>query len=327
MSEQFDFGLFANGNFDLLATARQSTTIREHLIQRKQPVVCHATANRNTPGVSRAEVKIEVRLWDEFTLDTLNQSFGHVLDAVVSEQLVTPQAHEALAGIVISQDNDISHLIKWNDLMMRSTVEPAQTQLGLNPGLTVLHQSTLIDGPSTIDLPKIRKDTVSHIIYLDDTPIKNLLVAFGRTSRKWSGRKYLMEPKSELVFPFNQLLRICRAAGTRYGYIQTDEEMVVCCFSQDAADQAKVAIMPIPWTRYGRDTLTTDLGLWWLTMLAMSSPGGCGINKEKDTVKINQWVTDLDEERRWVHRHAYSKVEKPLSDDEVISVSALLFTP
>lgn len=66
-------------------------------------------------------------------------------------------------------------------------------------------------------------------------------------------------PKSNL-WPVRQLANICRESRTRYGYIQTEEEMVVCCFSEITEDW-KAAVMAIPWSRYGPDTLTTDLAL------------------------------------------------------------------
>lgn len=78
----------------------------------------------------------------------------------------------------------------------------------------------------------------------------------------------LNDPATELVWPLGQLANIRKVAQTRHGYIQTDQEMVVCCFSE-GPEGWKVAIMPVPWSRHGVDVLTTDLALWWLCMLAM----------------------------------------------------------
>lgn len=38
----------------------------------------------------------------------------------------------------------------------------------------------------------------------------------------------------ELLWPLRQLANLCDKTGTRYGYLQTEEEMMVCCFSKPA---------------------------------------------------------------------------------------------
>lgn len=73
--------------------------------------------------------------------------------------------------------------------------------------------------------------------------------------------------------------------------------------------------MPIPWSRHGENELTTDLALWWISMLAMSVPQHRAIVGEEQMVRINAWeyypLDDDDEERGWVRRHRYSKFEEP----------------
>ncbi len=156
------------------------------------------------------------------------------------------------------------------------------------------------------------KITVDHVIGLDDYPAKTLVVGIGKPGSKWSGRRLLDADTVELLWPVRQLANICRAAETRYGYIQTNEELVVCCFSERDQVMWNAAIMPIPWSRHGVEVLTSDLALWWLCMLAMSDPCHRAIVAEGDMVKINAWdIIYHDDERGWVQRHRYSNFEEP----------------
>lgn len=259
-----------------------------------------------------------VTVWAEFTLKNLNESYGHVLDFAVPEQmLLGPRPDQALAGVVINRAEDINHLISWNHRLMQPTLQFAKSHLRLHPGVILHHRYSTADKSALASLPGGPKRlAVDHVIALDDYPGPNLVVGIGRPSSKWSGRRLvsqLNDPAKELLWPLRQLANICKAAQTRYGYIQTDEEMVVCCFSE-GPEGWKVAIMPVPWSRHGVDVLTTDLALWWLCMLAMSAHHHRAIVGEREMVKINDWdVVYLDEQRGWVRRHPYSNVEMPTS--------------
>ncbi|RSL55547.1 hypothetical protein CEP54_009280 [Fusarium duplospermum] len=65
-------------------------------------------------------------------------------------------------------------------------------------------------------------------------------------------------------------------------------------------------------TRYGCHVLTTDLALWWICMLAMSTHQPRDIVGEAQMANINDWnMVNLGQGRGWVRRHLYSGVEKP----------------
>lgn len=118
--------------------------------------------------------------------------------------------------------------------------------------------------------------------------------------------------RSASLWPLRQLAELCKKSQTRYGYIQTDEEVVVCCFSKSIVDPGKlcVSVMPVPWARHGVHLLTVDLALWWLCMLAMSGEGR-EIVHEDELVKIDAWsVANGGEALSWVRRHRYSSREE-----------------
>lgn len=63
--------------------------------------------------------------------------------------------------------------------------------------------------------------------------------------------------------------------NTRYGWIMTDREVVVCMVSSKnpngpAPKNWKVELKSIPWEVDGPDVLTVNLSLWWLGMMGTS---------------------------------------------------------
>jgi len=291
-------------------------TLRHVLTQRKPLVPCRSTANKNTIGRLWPEFHDGVTIWNDFNLANLNESYGHVLDFQVSEQMLADlRPDQALAGVVINRDEDLYHLICSNNAVMQPTLQFAKSHLRFHPGITLRHSYSAPDRSVLASIPDgPQRLTVDHVISLDDFPAPNLVVGLGRSSLKWSGRRLanqLDNPQQKLLWPLRQLANLCRNAQTRYGYIQTDEELVACCFCEDGGDW-KASIMPIPWGRNGIDVLTTDLALWWLCMLGMSSRHNRALVKDEDVVRINRWdVVDLGGDRGWVRRHGYSGFEQP----------------
>lgn len=89
------------------------TTLRAVLTQSKPAIQCRAKASRNTtsknwPGVDASAIK----QWHAFNLNTLNESYGHMLDILVpATELRTPRPQDALNGVEIVQAADIRHLV------------------------------------------------------------------------------------------------------------------------------------------------------------------------------------------------------------------------
>lgn len=196
-----------------------------------------------------------------------NESYGHILGlAFPVEKLRTmPLPDQALANVNIGRAQDIHHLISWNAELMETTLEFTESHLKLHPALKLRQKYSTADESalaSIRDAPA--RLSLDHVIALDEYPGENLVIGLGRPSSKWSGRKLtnqLENPNKELLWPPRQLAKnICKEAKTRYGYIQTDEELVAYYFGK-VAKQWKVAIMPIPWSRNGVNVLTTDLAV------------------------------------------------------------------
>ncbi|KAI1381198.1 hypothetical protein F4677DRAFT_402390 [Hypoxylon crocopeplum] len=221
-----------------------------------------------------------------------------------------------LAAIEITKPDDIHHLIKWNDEVIGPTLDFARKHLHIHDGLLLRRIISAPDSPATARINSGGKPVeLDHLIALDGYPIANLVIGLGRPSSKLHRRKLADYPKhaNKNIWPLRQLANLCMMAKTRYGYITTEEELMVCCFSRDGPKLWKVAVRPIPWSRHGENQLTTDLALWWLCMLAISSRRNRAIVREEEMIGIDQWETRyIDDERGLVRRHVYSKFEEPI---------------
>lgn len=305
------------------------TTLRRVLTQSKAEVPCKTKASKNSTGDWPLLDPWTTTSWDDFNLNTLNESYGHILDREIpAEQLEAPRAEHVLQGIEIAKPDDILHLIGWKDQLLRPTLAFAKRHLGLHSGVHLQHSISAADRSSfaSISTSRLASLRADHRVALDDFPLPNLVVGLGRPSTKFQGRRLLERPEAAGkggFLPLRQLANLCALAKTRYGYILTDQDLVACCFykRRAGAGQAaelseakgwKVAMMPVPWTRYGETQLTTDIALWWLSMLALSAPENRALVAEADVVGIGEWERRyLDEERGWVRRHRYSNVEEP----------------
>lgn len=111
--------------------------------------------------------------------------------------------------------------------------------------------------------------------------------------------------------PFRQLANVCERAKTRYGYIQTDQELVICRFCLED-DEWRVEIMPDPMSRQGLLALTSDLALWWLCMLGLSKED-FKLTIPHETLTIDMWGQVDDGNGSWFWRHVYSQRENAQS--------------
>jgi hypothetical protein len=124
-------------------------------------------------------------------LNNLIESYGHVLDFALPEQmLLGPRPDQALAGVVINRAEDTNHLISWNHGLMQPTLQSAKSHLRLHPGVVLHHRYSTADKSALASLPGGPKRlTVDHVIALDDFPGPALVVGIGKPSSKWSGRR------------------------------------------------------------------------------------------------------------------------------------------
>ncbi|KAK0612342.1 hypothetical protein B0T17DRAFT_511544 [Bombardia bombarda] len=228
----------------------------------------------------------------------ITQSYGHILDLNIPEDLAVPNPDQMLdeEKLRITKPDDILNLISWNDKIIRPTLNFAKEHLNIRNGILLQYTAT---APNNSEKARIRgvqdRMKIDHIIEFDDYPVKNLVVGLGIPCSR-------------------ELGNTCESVHTRYGYLLTEEDLVVCCFSAVAQGSRdwNVATMPVPWSRHGENQLTTDLALWWLCMLAMSPHQSHEVVPEMQMTGINKWQAVYKTvEGVLVYRHRYSRREKP----------------
>ncbi|KAI0004790.1 hypothetical protein F4779DRAFT_59627 [Xylariaceae sp. FL0662B] len=298
-----------------MADGLNITTLRRILSQPKPLVPCKINAWKNSRGRWPEFRHDSITVWEDFNLDNLNESYSHVLDVRIPEQtLAVPKPHQVLDAVEITEHDDIKQLIRWNCDVIRPTLDFARAHLNLHNGVYLHHKITDPDNSAIARINDGRKPVkVDHLIALDEYPLSNLVIGLGRPSSKFRGRRLADHPGNSAnwnVRPLRQLANLCKIAKTRYGYIQTDQDLVACCFSHNGLGHWNVALMPVPWSKHGENQLTTDLALWWLAMLAMSAPQHRKIVRKEEIIRINEWeVPYFHDERGWVRRHKYSNLE------------------
>jgi hypothetical protein len=223
------------------------TTLRRVLTQSKPAVPCKTKASKNSTGKWPTFNPNAIKLWDDFNLETLNESYGHILDLEIpAEKLAeVTRAEYALEGIEITKPADILHLVGWNDRLLRPTLAFAKQHFNLHAGVHLQHNVSAANNSSFARISAGRHPVrVDHRISLDEFPLPNLVIGLGRPSSKFQGRRVADRPEAagkEGLWPLRQLANLCDMAKTRYGYIVTDQDLVACCFHKTEARMGQVA--------------------------------------------------------------------------------------
>ncbi|KAI0390190.1 hypothetical protein F5Y17DRAFT_461988 [Xylariaceae sp. FL0594] len=251
-------------------TSRKKQTRRVNKSVAGQPV---GTRARKVAGKS----SLAISLWTEFNLETLNASYGHILDSPVpAGELVVPQPdNHYFSTRTLVAVNNTSMLTQWCDAVLSPTLEYARKTPDLHTGTALIHD---IDNPAHQNPFTTVVSKANHTVALDEPETATLINGLGRLSSQIS-KDNISKRKD--------------AGPTR-------------------EDNWEAAIQVVPWTKSGERQLTTDLALWWLCMLAISDPDNRRLTGKAGTVRIDQWVKTYHDDRRgWVRKHRYSGFEEP----------------
>lgn len=300
---------------------RNSTSLRAILTQAKPQISCMKyTASKNTIGRWPLPKHDGIAEWSEFNLESLVESYGHILNREGPGGILAPDPPNN--KIEISKVNHIRLLIEWNSRVIDMAQKFTKESLGIDTGVSLLNDVTTHDGSTRARIrtePAKGAPAVDHVIALDDHPLTNLVVGLVKSHSRFPASVVVDNSHlttTDQMWALGQLANLCHTAKTRYGYIMTDHALVACRYTifKDPTyrfGRFKVALMPVPWSKRGPEQLTTDLALWWLCMLAASAPHNRS-TLEHEMVPINKWeVKYYDDGRGWVRRHKYSGYEEP----------------
>jgi hypothetical protein len=159
----------------------------------------------------------------------------------------------------------------------------------------VWEKGSIVEGPSssTARPKRYKPDWAGVRRSVPEEKAPNLLPGETKVSQKW--KSSYIEPFDEAprdfcpnwLWPLRQVLTYCLTLNVRYGYIITDEELVVCRIYTPESDRKRknrksgevedgwIEYKAIPYNLEAKskvdDELTIHLALWWLHLLAASS--------------------------------------------------------
>ncbi|KFA55672.1 hypothetical protein S40293_10930 [Stachybotrys chartarum IBT 40293] len=235
------------------------------------------------PGLQRDNEDFAVRTlgistplkqWTDFTFEKLTQDHRNILYTPVAQPSIIPDAYEELADVEIRTETDLNHYISWNDKILKRTLNLSSADHGLSGEMTLGSSYSPVDGHFSATIPFSKYPvTAEHVLWLneDDQWVSNMVVGM---TKRFDAVKYQdlltqpVDPEHTAVQTLSHLAIRCKAACTRYGYLQTEAETVICrfSFSNNGTD---VEIMPISWEIHGGlGVMSTNVALWWLCMMA-----------------------------------------------------------
>lgn len=206
--------------------------------------------------------------WSNFNIHTVMQQYGPLLDAVTIENEYVPNSPP---GTVNSQNVLRSHLAECIHPRIRRSLRAAFQHKAQFPALQDLTTLSFSVGQSAMRLGKLRPD----FAYFD--PTRNAAIASNRApgliKPSWEWKSAMVRGCGDDMKQYKQVLSEViyhmRQHETRYGFILTDQELVV--LKRVDAEWNLEAAAPVPWTTAGTSgapRLTVCLALWYLGMLA-----------------------------------------------------------
>ncbi|MCJ1367796.1 hypothetical protein MMC16_006930 [Acarospora aff. strigata] len=190
--------------------------------------------------------------WKDFNHDTLQAIYGEVLKLEFPQQEL-PDYNRHLPfhrSEIHDEDSLEALLIIWNNAVVSRALSVAQRSLRLSSSDTAGYATEEIfmarGGHAMIPGVKAEKSPrpdwagiIPSVIYqgknMGRKSYSNVLPGESKLSTKW---KTSLDPDSlQYKKPFFQLFKYCELANVRYGYLLTQEELVVVRVSRKPRDQ------------------------------------------------------------------------------------------
>jgi len=253
----------------------------------------------------------ELNVWEEFNFNSLNELYKDTLQQLFNTDDL-PSFNQKLPYHIteIRSENTLnSLLIRWNNAVVSAALAASQSRslnkrkspspreeifMACGCQATILPRQDLKLNKKLPDWAGIMKGNTHKLPEKNRIVHANLLPGDTKLSTKWNSKSIEKNKiNSENKAPINQLLTYCVIAKVRYGYIITQEELVVFRVSEThrsgtpAPPKSKLGpqdvqigkskykhtmeYKAIPWKPDGgprSDGLTVNLALWGLHMLA-----------------------------------------------------------
>lgn len=239
-------------------------------------------------------VPSKIQRWHEFNFSTISTLFDKQINKVLQQEF--DDLHEF--SYVPAASLEIYHERSLEALIMKTTHSIVLEALERTSQALLSQKVLMLPGgrgcPAKVPTaPRLGPDWAGTSEAQEGS---NILPGDTKLSRNWESKdiKQIVEKDgtllrvskeaAPLVAPLRQLLHYCNKLSTRYGYIITDKELVVCRvapqdqhpISKDiklnVSSGATIEWQSIPWENYGQNSqLTVNITLWVLHLLAANN--------------------------------------------------------
>ncbi|KAH0563230.1 hypothetical protein GP486_002198 [Trichoglossum hirsutum] len=194
-----------------------SMTLLSYLTRANPVLVIDTSAGTNTDSMERIPIE-GVCDWTEFSYSTLHSIFQDSWEMVISAH--TPVLDEGLPLCEIYAEDGLGHLIAtWNVQVVSRALRESGGKLLIATGSSAQMDPDVI--PDWAGIQKARKNP-GRKTYQNQCPGDTKLSS--KWASKWDKR---FTSKWDWELPFCQVQFYCAMLNARYGYILTDEELVV----------------------------------------------------------------------------------------------------
>ncbi|RSL48142.1 hypothetical protein CEP53_009641 [Fusarium sp. AF-6] len=239
----------------------------------------------------------EVARWSDFNLETLMEAYGDILNEQVQVKNHAPTELPSiryLADLKTVAQSCIFPTLQY-------TIEAGARHLGIRLGR---HLPT-IDFRTSLRLIGDQDQACYPAFTLRSGDEKAHIVGCVQFAKQWHSRD-LLGTSSTAKRPIGRLIRYCRNANTRYGFVFTSSEvMVIRLSASDITRPCQVEWRAIPWDASGGNVLTVNLALWFLAMMSLNEDHRT-ICRPTELLPLNIWSRSVDPDGQVIHRHHLS---------------------
>ncbi|KAM0427856.1 hypothetical protein ACHAPT_007315 [Fusarium lateritium] len=241
----------------------------------------------------RAE-HLQARQWNGFDLNSLSSAFGDLLcRPATSANVEAVLANRHVRNVTEMKNHCIESLLE----NLKGPIADGGRFLGHRLG-----SELIIDHMRDTPLPGHYEPSL--LFYIDTLPRVHLVVSCVRLSAFWTSQD-LETQQSRSLSPIRQLATYAREAGTRYGFVMTDKEVVVVRFMVDINGEYMAEWQAVPRSASGEGTLTVNLAVWALVMMSLHDQHRA-VATDVNTRPINLWWENMDANGRRFYRHHLS---------------------
>lgn len=232
----------------------------------------------------------EIARWKEFDFETMMSIYDKVLRCTAVRKHISIESNDLKAG----GEEGIGRVIgKWNRAIVCEALEESRQHYQRPSGVTMVFRDQAQEAPGPSCKVKYRPDWATILTDMEQSWLQkppSIMPGDTKCSWKWTSHEIREGPVTHVpkqwMLPLSQIFTYCLRLKTRYGYLITDEELVVvrvgpCEDSprtngprqrnlalEQLESNGKLEFESIAWNSVSR--MSVNMALWWMHLQAAS---------------------------------------------------------